>query len=158
MPCASNDKWESKIVPDEQEYRAHEYIELLLKPDFGSGATGQVHKAVIRMTLADGGLLSSPAIVKVAFHNFQKERLRHEYDVYKYLAKKGVKSVATVFGLFEGIDGESSAMVMSDAGISLHDREKKRNPGEAPIKQVSVSREERFVFLHFFLYFFNTSL
>ena len=153
IPCASNDKWKSKMKPRAQEYQAHEYLELLLKPNFNSGATGQVHKATIRMTLTDGCLLSLPAIVKVAFHDLQRERLRHEYVVYKYLSQKGVKCVATVFGLFEDINDESSALIMSDGGISLHEREKKRNPGKAPVEQVSVSREERFVILVVISYF-----
>ena len=139
------------------EYQAHEYLELLLKPNFNSGATGQVHKATICMTSADGRLLSSPVIVKIAFHDFQRERLHHEYVVYKYLSKKAVKCVATVFGLFEDIHDQSSALIMSDAGISLHEREKKRNPGKPPVEQVSVSREERFVifivFSHLYSYF-----
>ncbi|KAF8334395.1 hypothetical protein F5887DRAFT_1256971, partial [Amanita rubescens] len=146
IPCASNDKWKSQIESRAQEYQVHEYFELLLKPNFDSGATGQVHKATLRMALADGRLLSSPATIKVAFHDLQRERLRNEYVVYKYLAKNGVKCVATIFGLFEDINGESSALIMSDAGISLHGREKKRNPGKAPVEQVSVSREERDAF------------
>jgi hypothetical protein len=145
--CASNDKWKSKIEPRADEYQAHEYFELLLMPDSDSGATGQVHKATLRMTLSDGGLLSSPVIVKVAFHDFQRERLRHEYVVYKHLAQKGVKCIATIFGLFEDIDNESSALILSDAGTSLYDRELKRNPGKMSVEQVSVSREERFVIL-----------
>lgn len=145
-PCPYNEKRKSKLEPRAQGYRAREYFELLLKPDFNSGATGQVHKATIRMTLSDGHLLSSPAIVKVAFHDLQRERLRHEYAVYKHLAKRGVKCVATVFGLFEDIRGELSALIMSDVGISLYDRELKRT-GKAFAEQVSVSREERYVIL-----------
>lgn len=144
--CAYNGKRKSKLEPRVQEYRTHEYFELLLKPDFDSGATGQVHKATIRMTLPDGRLLSSPAIVKVAFHGFQRKRLQHEYNVYKHLAKKGVKCVATIFGLFEDIKGESTTLIMSDVGISLHDRELKRT-GKISVEQVSVSREERYVIL-----------
>ena len=130
-----------------QEYQAHEYFELLLAPDFSSGATGQVHKAAIRMTLPDGRLVSSSAIVKIAFHDLLRERLRHEYVVYKHMADKGVKSVASIFGLFEDIDDGSSALIMSDVGISLDERELKRNPGKIPIEQISVTREERLVFL-----------
>ena len=120
-------------------------------PDFGSGATGQVHKATLRLALSDGGLLSSPVIVKVAFHDFQRERLRHEYVVYKHLAQKGVKCIATIFGLFEDVDNEASALILSDAGTSLYDRELKRNPGKTSVEQVSVSREERFVTLVIYL-------
>jgi hypothetical protein len=145
-PCTHNEKRTSKLEPRNQEYKAHEYFELLLKPDFDSGATGQVHKATIRITLPDGRLLSSPVIVKVAFHDFQRERLRHEYVVYKHLAKKGVKCTATIFGLFEDVRDESSALIMSDVGISLHDRELKRT-GKIFVEQVSVSREERYVTL-----------
>ena len=155
IPCANNAKWGSKTELRAQEYQVHEYLELFVKPDFNSGATGQVHKATIRMTLADGRLLSLPAIIKVAFHDLQRERLRHEYVVYEYLAKKGVKCVATIFGLFEDINDESSALIMSDAGTSLHEREKKRNPGKAPVEQVSVSREERFVILLIVSYFYS---
>ena len=145
MSRASNDKWKSQIELRAQEYQTHEYFELLLKPDSDSGATGQVHKATLRIALSDGRLLSSPVIVKVAFHDFQRERLRHEYVVYKHMAQKGVKCVATVFGLFEDIDEELSVLVLSDVGISLYDRELKRNPGTMSVEQVSVSREERFV-------------
>lgn len=130
-----------------QEYQAHEYFELLLAPDFSSGATGQVHRATVRMTLPDGCLVSSSVIVKVAFHDLLRERLRHEYVVYKYMADKGVKSVASIFGLFEDIDDGSSALIMSDAGISLDERELKRHPGKIQVEQVSVTREERLVFL-----------
>ena len=147
IPCASNDNWKLKIEPRADEYQAHEYLELLLMPNFDSGATGQVHKATLRMALSDGGLLSSPVIVKIAFHEFQRERLRHEYVVYKHLAQKGVKCIATIFGLFEDVDDESSALILSNAGSSLYDRELKRNPGKMSVEQVSVSREERFVIL-----------
>ena len=134
------------MEPRAQEYQAQEYFELLLTPNFSSGATGQVHRATIRMTLTDGRLLSSSAIVKVAFHDMQRERLRHEYVVYKHLADKGVKSVASIFGLFEDVDDGSSALIMSDAGISLYERELKRNPGKRSVEQVSITREERLVF------------
>lgn len=145
-PCTYNEKRKLKLEPRAQEYRTHEYFEVLLKPDFDSGATGQVHKATIRMTLPDGRLLSSPAIVKVAFHDFQRERLRHEYIVYKHLAKKGVKCVAIVFGLFEDVRDGSSALIMSDVGISLHDRELKRT-AKVSVEQISVSSEERYVII-----------
>ena len=158
IPCASNDKWKSKIEPRAQEYQAHEYLEIHLKPNFDSGATGQVHKATIRMALAGGRFLSSPVIVKVAFHDFQRERLRHEYIVYKHLAQKGIKCVATVFGLFEDVDDESSVLIMSDAGISLYDRELKRNPRTMSVEQVSVSREERFVIIFIYLHYFHLYL
>ena len=147
IPCTSIDVWKSKVEVRTQEYRAHEYFELLLAPDFSSGATGQVHRATIRMTLPDGCLVSSSVIVKVAFHDLLRERLRHEYVVYKHMADKGVKSVASIFGLFEDIDDGSSALIMSDAGISLDERELKRNPGKIPVEQISVTREERLVFL-----------
>ena len=147
IPCTNTDVWKSKMEVRAQEYQAHEYFELLLAPDFSSGATGQVHRATIRMSLPDGRLLSSSVIVKVAFHDFQRERLRHEYVVYKHMADKRVKSVASIFGLFEDIDDESSALIMSDAGISLDERELKRNPGKLPVEQISVTREERLVFL-----------
>ena len=145
IPCSDADLLNSKMVPRTQEYQAHEYFELFLAPDFSSGATGQVHRATIRLTLPDGHLIASSVIVKVAFHNLQRERLRHEYVVYKYLADKGVKSVASIFGLFEDVDDGSSALIMSDAGISLYERELKRNPGKISIEQVFVTREERLV-------------
>ena len=147
IPCSNIALWKSKTEPRAEEYQAHKYFELYLAPDFNSGATGQVHRATIRMTLLGGRLLSSPAIVKVAFHDLQRERLRHEYIVYKHLADKGVESVASIYGLFEDIDDGSSALIMSDAGISLYERELKRNPGKTTIEQVSVTREERLVFL-----------
>ena len=147
IPCAGVDHRKSKIEKGAQEYRAHEYFELLLQPGFDSGATGQVHKATIRVTLSDGQQHSSPAIVKIAFHDFQRERLRHEYVVYKHLAKKGVKCVVSIYGLFDDVNNESSALIMSNAGISLYDRELNRNPGKISIEQVSVTREERSVCL-----------
>ena len=146
IPCSDTHLLKSKMELRAQEYHAHEYFELLLAPDFSSGATGQVHRATIRLTLADGRLISSSAIVKVAFHDLQRERLRHEYVVYKHLADKGVKSVASIFGLFEDVDDGLSALIMSDAGISLYERELKRNPGKVSIEQVSITREERLVF------------
>ena len=146
VPCAGGDYQKAKMEPLAREHQTHEYIELLLTPRSKSGATGQVHKATIRIALSDGSLLSSPAVVKIAFHDFQRERLRHEHSVYKHMAKKRVKSVASIFGLFQDVDNKSSALIMSDAGISLHEREKNRNPGTT-IEQVSVTREERSVIL-----------
>lgn len=156
IPCADIDHRKSRSEKRPQEYRAHEYLELLLRPDFDSGATGQVHKATIRITLSDGQQLSSPAIVKIAFHDFQRKRLRHEYAVYKHLAKKGVKCVVSIYGLFDDGDDESSALIMSDAGISLYDRELKRDPGKIPVEQVSVTREERSAFLIIRMILFTT--
>ena len=145
VPCSDSDLLKSKMELRAQEYQAHEYFELLLASDFSSGATGQVHRATIRLTLPDGRLISSSAVVKVAFHDLQRERLRHEYVVYKHLADNGVKSVASVFGLFEDVDDGSSALIMSDAGTSLYERELKRTPGKISIEQVFVTREERLV-------------
>ena len=146
IPSPDIDLWKSKMALSSQEYQAHEYFELLLAPDFSSGATGQVHRATIRMAMPDGRLLSSSVVVKVAFHELQRERLRHEYVVYRHLADKRVKSVASIFGLFEDVEDGSSVLIMSDAGISLHERELKRNPGKISVQQVSVTREERLVF------------
>ncbi|KAF4622918.1 hypothetical protein D9613_001543 [Agrocybe pediades] len=101
-------------------FRSTEYIDLTLLEPIGEGAVGVVHPAKLSLALADGQVLKHRVIVKVAFSVEQREKLRHEYDVYSHLASIGhVQGIVEVHGLFEDPDSSALALVMEDGGQSL---------------------------------------
>ncbi|KAF9556381.1 hypothetical protein CPC08DRAFT_820517 [Agrocybe pediades] len=101
-------------------FRSTEYIDLTLLEPIGEGAVGVVHPAKLSLALADGQVLKHRVIVKLAFSLEQREKLRHEYDVYSHLASIGhVQGIVEVHGLFEDPDSSALALVMEDGGQSL---------------------------------------
>ncbi|GLB43209.1 hypothetical protein LshimejAT787_1301100 [Lyophyllum shimeji] len=103
-------------------YTSHEYIYLTLTSKIGGGATGDVHAAAIEL-YADGTAYSlSDVVVKLAFEAGQRKRMRHEFEVYEHLKSSGVTGIPHVFGLFQDVEGDTLALVMSNVGTSLWDR------------------------------------
>jgi hypothetical protein len=120
-------------------YNSHEYFVLVLTSQIAEGATGIVHGAILELETFDGQSLTQDVIVKLAFSDKQKERMRNEYAVYRHLTKANVSGIPQVLGLFEDLEGGPMALVMSNAGVSLWQQ-------RADIAgQVHASTEERYV-------------
>ncbi|KAF9556378.1 kinase-like protein [Agrocybe pediades] len=101
-------------------FRSTEYMDFTLLEPIGEGAVGVVHQATVSLTLANGQVMRHRVIVKLAFTREQREKLRHEYEVYSHLAKVGhVEGIVEVHGLFEDPDSSTLALVMEDGGQSL---------------------------------------
>ena len=99
------------------------------------------------MTLESGETLQHMLVVKLAFSAKQQKGLKDEYRIYGHLARRGgVQGVPTVHGVFRDPELDILAMVMSDAGRSLRDRQiEKGKDGWR------VSEEERYVSTQSFL-------
>ncbi|KAG6818446.1 hypothetical protein H0H93_004864, partial [Arthromyces matolae] len=108
---------------DKSTYAATEYFILTLTSFIGDGSTGDVHGASIEFLGMDGTVHSfHNVVVKFAFHPAQRRRLQHEFKIYEKLKLSGITCVPHILGLFEDIEGNTLALVMTHAGKSLADR------------------------------------
>ncbi|KAJ7088899.1 hypothetical protein B0H15DRAFT_841083 [Mycena belliarum] len=121
-------------------YRRHEYIVITLTSEIERGATGIVHGGTLTISDIDGIELTVRIVVKFAFSAKQKEKMRHEFSIYRHLSAAHVQGVVDVFGLFEDVEQGPLAMVMSYAGVSIRSRPSKN-------LDVTVTDEERAAFL-----------
>lgn len=80
------------------------------------GATGDVHGATLELLASNGETLSQNVVVKLAFERPQRKRMRHEFSVYKHLISSGVKSIPNVLGLFQDVESNALALVMTHVG------------------------------------------
>ncbi|KAG6837241.1 hypothetical protein H0H93_012635 [Arthromyces matolae] len=109
--------------PKTSSYQPKEYFILTLTSYIGDGSTGEVHEATIELLGSDGNVHVFPnTIVKFAFHPASRRRLRHEFKVYQQLKLLGIKCIPEVFGLFKDVEGDTLALVMTNAGKSLASR------------------------------------
>jgi len=104
------------------------------------GATGRVHNAKVEVQTSDGRVYSYVVIAKITLEQRKKQRLRHEYAVYRHLARRGVNSVAKVYGLFEDSAQEALVLIMSHSGTSLV-----KQPHYRKHRQVSLTEEQKYV-------------
>ncbi|KIM42885.1 hypothetical protein M413DRAFT_125221 [Hebeloma cylindrosporum] len=137
-----------------RKYLAHEYFTLVLDEPRGEGSTGIVHPAALeaQVKLPSGEvstMKSSNLVLKLAFSNQQQKRLRHEFDVYSHLARKQVKGVIPVHGLFRESDSGVLGLLMDNGGQNLRQREMERTGEEVPA-QVTLSEAERAAFTAIF--------
>ena len=84
-----------------RKYAPKEYFLITLTSEIAEGGTGKAHNAKIEVQTDDGLIHCCGGVVKVALEDEKRQKLRHEYAVYRYMANKGVESVPTVYGLFE---------------------------------------------------------
>ena len=123
-----------------------DYFHLTLTSEIAEGATGKVHDAKIEVQASDGRVYGCEAVVKVALGNSQRQRLRHEYAVYRYMALKKVNCVASVYGLFEDAADEATVLAMNHVGTSLA-----KQPHYREHWEVSLTKEQKYaqdIFLH----------
>ncbi len=137
---------QSRPTIEERKYGPGDYFHLTLTSEIAEGATGKVHDAKIEVQASDGRVYGCEAVVKVALGNSQRQRLRHEYAVYRYMALKKVNCVASVYGLFEDAANEATVLAMSRVGTSLVEQPHYREHWE-----VSLTKEQKYaqdIFLH----------
>ncbi|KAK0452001.1 uncharacterized protein EV420DRAFT_702406 [Desarmillaria tabescens] len=126
-------------------FRYDECLALVLLKKIGEGAVGEAYEASLEVDLSAGNVARHPhkVIVKLAFHEEQTERLRHEYSIYRYLSTgpNQVKNIPRAFGFFEDVESEAGVLILSHAGVALAYRSTPPGTG------IEVSDEERATFI-----------
>lgn len=103
-----------------RKYSPADYFRITLTSDvIEEGATGRVHHAKVEVQADNGHIYGYTAVAKIARQQKKRQRLRHEFAVYLYMARQGVNNAAQVYGLFEDAANEAVVLVMSHAGTSL---------------------------------------
>lgn len=122
-----------------RKYTPADYFRITLTSDvIAEGATGRVHNAKVEVQVDNGRVYSYTAVAKIARQEKKRQKLRHEFAVYLYMARQGVNSVARVYGLFEDAANEAVVLVMSHAGTSLVKQPHYQERGE-----VSLTHEQK---------------
>ncbi|KAG6818919.1 hypothetical protein H0H93_000304 [Arthromyces matolae] len=130
-------------TPGKSSYKPKEYFILTLTSYIGDGSTGDVHGATLELLGKDEAVHSySNAVVKFAFLPAQRQRLRHEFKVYQQLKLSGVTCIPQIFGLFKDVEGDTLALIMTNAGKSLADR---RPDLQSSVFYVSKEERDKFV-------------
>ncbi|KAF8334376.1 hypothetical protein F5887DRAFT_991484 [Amanita rubescens] len=125
-----------------RKYISADYFCITLTSDIiAEGATGRVHNAKVEVQTSDGRVYGCLAIAKIALEQGKRQKLRHEYAIYRYLMRQGVNGVAKVYGLFEDAINEALILIMSHAGTSLVKQPHYRQHG-----QVSLTDEQKKAF------------
>ncbi len=126
--------------------RSHRYDDcliLLIGKKLGYGAIGEVYEAQVLVDMPSGSMAryQKKVIVKLALSVEQKERLRHEYAIYRRLLYGPVPvatgDIPTAFGFFEDIESDVGALILSYNGQALAHR------SDPPASGITVSPEER---------------
>jgi hypothetical protein len=100
-----------------RKYAANEVVTVILRSRIGSGATGVLYDSTLQVFTPGMGLLSEEIIVKLAFDQEQRSRMRHEYNIYRHLASSGVKGcIPRIYGLFEDMEDGATALLMNHVG------------------------------------------
>ncbi|KAJ7155835.1 hypothetical protein C8R46DRAFT_1295921 [Mycena filopes] len=100
-------------------YSLLECISLTLTAELGAGACSVVHSGILSVKLISGETFVIDIVAKIAILPFQRERLRHEYSIYRHLAPSAISGIPKVYGLFEDMETGSLALVMSPCGSNL---------------------------------------
>jgi hypothetical protein len=132
---------ELSSVNKRRKHTSADYFRITLTSDvIAEGATGRAHNARIEVQTSDGRVYGYIAIAKIALEQRKRQRLRHEYAVYRYLDRKGVNGIVKVYGLFEDAGNEALILIMSHAGTSLA-----KQPHYRQHRQVSLTDEQKYV-------------
>lgn len=140
-------------------YRIEETISICLHEEVGSGSTGTVYRGTADLKLNTESSFKCPVIMKMVFHSHYcdiaevnhhhhvvnpKARLRNEYEIYQHLTRMGAAaSIPSIYGLFEDVESNTLALIMSDAGTSLYLRESLNTGIKYPKVITTISKEER---------------
>ncbi|KAK0490395.1 hypothetical protein IW261DRAFT_1587894 [Armillaria novae-zelandiae] len=127
----------------QRSYRYDDCLTLLIGKKLGQGSIGQVYEAQVLVDMPSGKVARYPekVIIKLALSEEQKERIRHEYSIYRRLLYGPVRVAAgdipTAFGFFEDIESNVGALILSYNGQALAYR------SDPPASGITVSPEER---------------
>lgn len=124
--------------PDRQrKYAPHQYCSVTITSDLGDGAIGIVHGGKLEVVTSEGISHSCDAVIKLAFSEKQKERMRYEYKIYHHLAASNVAGISTVFGMFQDMDADGPlALLMNFGGIAIwRSRRSETDPEDVDIPQ-----------------------
>jgi len=99
-------------------FQAAERLILVITSEIGTGATGIVHGGTLEMELPDQSI-SLDVVAKLAFSDYQKERLAHEHTIYCYLGSRHITGIPTLLGFFSSVDDGPSTLLMTHRGISV---------------------------------------
>lgn len=117
-------------------YYIHECFTVILGAEIGAGRTGILHHARLEISTGGNSTSSHDIIAKLAFDDYQRERIYHEYDIYYHLASSGVQGyIPDVYGLFEDLEGGALALLMSYEGKTLREH----SPSDTSVEEVNVS-------------------
>ncbi|KAJ7793314.1 hypothetical protein B0H14DRAFT_149814 [Mycena olivaceomarginata] len=114
-PVTSGSSESSSSPSVKRSYQQHEYFNVIITSKIRDGATGIVHRAVLRTTDKRSESLEQNVVVKFAFLKDQQRRLRHEYEAYRRLAVHDVTGAPEVYGIFEDLERGPIALVLATA-------------------------------------------
>ncbi|KAF8074526.1 hypothetical protein FPV67DRAFT_585531 [Lyophyllum atratum] len=101
-------------------YTPDEYFTVVLTSRIEAGATGVAHGARLKCVDSDGQTRHLDVVVKLSFGLEETKRLRHEFSIYQHLAILGiVEGIPFIYGLFEDMESNTVALVMSHVGTAL---------------------------------------
>jgi hypothetical protein len=99
-------------------FRTRDCFAITATSEIGQGATGIIHGGTLTVLGSDRLL---DIAIKLAFDREQRDALRHEYKMYRFLWSKWVvKGITTALGFFDHAEQPGPcALVMLSAGDSL---------------------------------------
>ena len=93
-------------------FQLDDCVTIVLTSEIGHGATGIVLHGTMQQTEASSGCGSLEVVVKFAFTHWQREALRHEYEVYRKLRSHRIcTGITAPLGLFDD----------AECGPSIHE-------------------------------------
>jgi hypothetical protein len=127
----------------EKTSKPQDYMMVTLDFELGTGATGTAHTATLELPGSDGKTHTTDnAVVKLAFDDNQRERLRHELSIYEHLKGLNVRGVPMIIGLFQDLETSTLALIMNNVGTCVLSLEP---PTDAP--DFGIPEPQKYVFL-----------
>ncbi|KAG6876259.1 hypothetical protein C0992_000294 [Termitomyces sp. T32_za158] len=100
-------------------YKSDEYLSLVLTSKLEYGAIGVVYDARLEV-LADGCTRKARVVVKIGSKEKEIKSMRYEHSIYQQLSSHNVmEGIPYIFGLYEDVEANTVALVMSYAGNCL---------------------------------------
>ncbi|KAF8651018.1 hypothetical protein AX16_004952 [Volvariella volvacea WC 439] len=117
-------------------YPSSDYMTLAVDDYIGWGASGTVYKATLSVKSGDDSThVLREVAVKFVTKDLAKWKLEREYWIYGRLEAANVMGVPTTFGLFQDLEENWMALVMSYTGITLGTRHMSLRAGERLVSQ-----------------------